>query len=460
MKRRKTMKKSSSITKLVATGVLIVVGALLSLVSFRFPFNINVPLWGGVDSYNSFVSQIRLGIDLVGGIYAIYEADEDDATADLDARMDGTRAMLQNMIVGMGFTEATVVREGADRIRVEVPDVDNPQEIFRIIGQPARLEFRINGVAQGLTGDHVTRARPVETHDGPSVQLELNSEGARIFYEITRDNRGQQMQIVTIIDDRETVVSSPTINDPIPGGTALITGMQTFELARNLSDQIMSGTFAVTLRLLSTDVVAPTLGANALVLSIVAGVIGVLLTMIFLCFFYRLMGGAASISLIIYVIVMLFLFAVVPWVQLTLPGIAGKILSIGIAVDANIIIFERIKDEYRRGKSMNAAYHTGFRRALRAIMDSHVTSLIAGLVLFIVGTGPVQSFALVFMLGIAVDLFVNFFFTRMLVKNFFNIAGDRPGLFRLRRGKDVEIIPDEPVDNKPRREELEPIAVV
>ena len=444
-------------------GGLIVLGFIFSFVSFRFPFGWNIPVGGpeGVDRYNSFVSQIRLGIDLVGGIYAVYEAADDEDTANMDQRMEGTRTMLQNMLVRMGHTEATVVRDGGRRLRVEVPDVDNPEEIFRIIGRPARLEFRIEGEVM-MTGQHIQSARPIDNYEGrPAVELRFNSAGAAEFYEVTRNNIGRNMDIVVIIEDDEQVVSSPSINSAIPGGNAVISGMGSIEAARNLADQIMSGTFSVQLRLLASDTVSPTLGANALRLSIIAGIIGVLLTMIFMCAFYRMFGAATCISLIIYTIIMLFLLAVLPWAQLTLSGIAGLILSLAMAVDANILIFERIKDEYRRGKSMNAAYHTGFKRAFWAIFDSEATSIIAGIALLIFGSGAVMSFALIFVIGICVAMFVNLVLTRMIVKNFIHLAGDRPKIFRLKRAAGVAEISDDfddDSDKKPR--DLEPIAVV
>ena len=461
MKKRRNPKKSNSIIKLSTLGVVLVIGFILSFATFRIP---HIPIGGpqGINTYHSAISQIRLGIDLVGGIYAVYEAADDEDTADMDQRMEGTRARLQAMLVRMGFVEATVVREGARRLRVEVPDVDDPQEIFNIIGRPARLEFRIAGETM-MEGDFVRSARPINNYDGqPAVALELTPAGGTRFYEITRDNRGANMDIVVIVGEDEEVVSSPTINDPIPGGNAIITGMASFDAARNLADQIMSGTFAVQLTLLQSDVVSPTLGANALRLSIIAGIIGVLLTMIFMCLFYRLLGVVTCISILAYTVIMIFLLAILPWAQLTLPGIAGMILGLGIAVDASILMFERIKDEYRKGKSINAAYHTGFRRAFWAIFDSELTGIIAGIALYIFGSGPVMSFALIFIVGIGVSMFVNLVLARMMVKNFFTLAGDRPRLFRLKRGSGVQEVPDDfdGGDSDKRVIDFEPVAVV
>jgi len=441
------MKKKSSIIKLSATGALIVLGIILSFASFHFPFGWNPNVGGpqGINRYNSFVSQIRLGIDLVGGIYAVYEAHEEDITADRDDRMNSTRTMLESMLAARGFTEATVVREGSDRLRVEVPDVDNPQEIFNIIGRPASLEFRIAGTAV-MSGEHIRNARPVDNHDGqgPAVELQFTSEGGDRFFEVTSQNVGQAMEIVVLVEgEAERVVSAPMINAAISGGNAVITGMGSFAAARELSDQIMSGTFSVRLVLIESDTVSATLGATALRMSLIAGIVGVVLVMLFMAWFYKMFGAIANISIVIYTILMLFLMAIIPWVQLTLPGIAGIILSIGMSIDANIIIYERIKDEYRKGKSMKASYHAGFKRALRAIIDSNVTGIGAGIVLYILGTGPVQSFALIFIIGIAVSVITNIVITRMLIKNFLNITGDRPKLFGLKRDKGVAEVPDD-----------------
>ena len=200
----------------------------------------------------------------------------------------------------------------------------------------------------------------------------------------------------------------------------------------------MSGTFDVALELKETQTVSPTLGENAMKYGLIAGVIGFVLVIAFLCVIYHMMGVAASLALVIYVIIYLFFLAVLPWVQLTLPGIAGILLSIGMAVDANVIIFERIKDEYRGGKSIMAAYHAGFKKALFAILDSNVTTVIACVLLMLLGTGSISGFALTLLVGVLISLFTALVVSRAILKYFINLNSYNAKLYHLKRGKQFE----------------------
>lgn len=421
----KAVKKKSTITKLVLIGIATLIGAIFAFVPMQFGLNIYDPLLSE--------ERISLGLDLKGGVYAVYQATNTD-TDNFDSKMDGTRAALESMLADKGYTEATIVREGTDRIRVEVPDVDDPSGILEIIGEPTSVKFVLDSTGETvITGENVVSADAYyDTQNGNVVRLILNSEGRRKFADATTNNQGQTMSIY--LGDSESPISSPTINAAITNGEAIITGSFTAESAQKLADQITSGTFDVALELIQSQTISPTLGEDAMKYGLIAGIVGFVLVIAFLCVIYRMLGVAASFALLIFVIIYLFFLAVLPWVQLTLPGIAGILLSIGMAVDANIIIFERIKDEYRGGKSIMAAYHAGFKKALFAILDSNVTTVIACILLMLLGTGSVSGFALTLLVGVLVSLFTALVVSRALVKYFVNLNSYNAKLYNLKRG--------------------------
>lgn len=422
------MKKKSSIIKLSIIGVVLIIGLVMSFCTMNI----------GLTTFKSFGSAIKLGLDLKGGVYAVYEMDETETTDNLSSRMDGTRTRLESMLIQKGYTEATVVREGTARLRVEVPDVDDPGSIFSIIGKPATLRFVLDETNQTiLTGENIEKAEAQysSSDGGYVVSLELDAEGTTAFSEATANNNGKTMSIISTVDGEDVTISSPTINEAITNGRAIISGSFTAESAQSLADQITSGQFEVKLSLLESNTVSPTLGDQALFYGVIAGLVGLILVMIFMCFVYRGMGGVASVSLLLYTVMMLFFLAVLPWVQLTLPGIAGIILSLGMAVDANIIIYERIKDEYRNGKSILASSHAGFKKATMAIVDSNVTTIIAAVVLLIFGTGSIQGFAITLLVGILLSLFSSLFITRKLLKYVMAINSTNAKFYNLKRGE-------------------------
>ena len=425
----KAVKKKSTIVKLALIGVALVVGMILAFCPMRFGFTL----------YNPFVKSISLGLDLKGGVYAVYQATNTD-TENFDSKLDGTRSSLESLLVSKGYSEATVVIEGNDRIRVEVPDVEDTSDILKIIGEPAEISFVLDNTNETvLTGEDVVRAQAFYSANdgGYVVSLSLTSAGQDKFYEATSNNIGNTMSIVVTIGGESTTISSPKINAAIQGD-AIISGNFTAESAQRLADQIMSGTFDVALELKNSQTISPTLGENALKYGLIAGIIGFVLVIAFICAVYRLSGLAASISLLLYVVIYLFFLAVLPWVQLTLPGIAGILLSIGMAVDANIIIFERIKEEYRNGKSIMAAYHAGFKKALFAILDSNVTTVIACILLLLLGTGTVSGFALTLLVGVLLSLFTALLVSRGRLKYFINLNSYNAKIYGLKRGRMYE----------------------
>ncbi|HEY8443770.1 MAG TPA: protein translocase subunit SecD [Clostridia bacterium] len=432
--------KRRAIVRLTFASIIIAIALVLALVPFRIPFT-NY-------RFTSFAGGIKLGIDLKGGVYAVYDiADDEPDRTNLDSRLDGTVTRLLSMITQKGYMEATVTREGETRIRVEVPDVENPKELFEVIGEPAKLEFRLEGETV-LTGDTVKEAFAAYTSDsGYVVSLEFNSVGAKRFADITRNNIGKTLDIVV----NDQVISSPVIQTAIENGKASITGNFTYESADRLAKQIVAGAFDVRLQLIESSVVSPTLGANALTTSLIAGAIGIVGILVFLCVLYRAMGAMASLSLLAFMALYLLLLWALPWVQLTLPGIAGIILSIGMAVDANIIIFERIKDEYRLGKSINASVAAGFKRSLNAIIDSNVTTIIAAIILIFMGSGSVRGFGITWLIGVVISMFCSLVITRALLKNMLRIEKVNAAVYNLKRAADIVEIPDEDDDKKNRK---------
>lgn len=429
--------KKRAIVKLVLTSVVIAIGLFFALIPFNVPFT-NY-------KFLSFSGGIKLGIDLKGGIYAVYDiADDEGDRTNLDSRLDGTVSRLYTMITEKGYMESTVSREGETRIRVEVPDLKNPTELFELIGEPAELEFRIDGETV-ITGNHVTEAYESYTNEnGYVVQLIFDSEGTQIFSEVTSAHQGDTMDIV--INDE--VYSSPTIEAAISNGKPIITGNFTYESASTLASQILSGAFDVKLQLKESSIVSPTLGKDALLTSLIAGIIGIIGIIIFMIVLYRVMGVMSSISLILFVILYLFFLWALPWVQLTLPGIAGIILSIGMAVDANIIIFENIKDEYKSGKSINASVISGHKKAMSAVLDSNITTIISAIILIIIGTGSIKGFGITWLIGVVLSMFCSVLITRGLLKNYLKINKDNAKLYNLKREEDIIEIPDDNDKNK------------
>lgn len=449
------MKKKSAIIKFIIVGAITLIGILMTFLQF--------PITGKYD-YNGFIYSIDLGLDLQGGVYAVYEAAASEGTPS-DSRMNGTVSQLTQLLTSKGYTEATVVREGTKRIRVEVPDVDDPEEIFSIIGDPAEIAFILESGDTVLTGDHIVDATAqYQSSDGKYVvALSLNSEGASRFADATSNNQGKTIRIDVTRGGTTQTVSTASINEAITGGQAVISGDFTYDTASELADQIMSGTFSVTLELKECSVVSATLGSNALLSGLIGGAVAFLIIMIFMCVFYRLFGVVAAASMIIYMVMMFMLLGLLPWVQLTLPGIAGIILSLGMMIDGNIIIYERIKDEFRQGKSILAAYYAGFKKATAAIVDGNITTIIAAVMLLIFGTGSIQGFGLTLLIGLVLSIFSSLVVTRFLLKWTLAIAGtSNRELYNLKRKEGFDESDEEQyvAKQKEKKQEVEGIRLV
>ena len=426
-------KKNISIRNFIAMAVLAVVGILLCVLSFPIPFTDY--------DYQGFAKSISLGLDLKGGMEAVYEAKTTKEGVSLDDAISGTIERLQELLTSEGYSEATVTTEGSNRIRVEVPDVSDPSEVLDLLGTPAKLAIRkekdVNAKAY-ITGDHIKNVESgYNSQSGEwGVSIEFNAEGTKIFKELSEELYESKKPIYIYLGDDEEPFSSPTFSSVIADGKTFIS-MSTEQAAKEYALKIKSGTFDTELTLLSSSTVSATLGADALKYSVIAGFVGLILIFAFMIYVYRDFGIIASFSLVFYLILMVFFLQAIPFVQLTLPGIAGIILSLGMAVDANVIIFERIKDEYRQGKRIQNCVQAGFKKALLAIVDSNVTTLIASVVLYILGTGAVKGFAVTLFLGIALSMLTSLLLTRLFVKWYLNINSTNPKRLNLKRGKDV-----------------------
>ena len=394
-----------AVISLVAIIVVVAVCAYLGLCGFGKGTMINyLKPWGDA---------ISLGLDLRGGVYTVYQA-ENNGDPDFDTKMESTVSILTSRLTRQGFTEATVTRQGSDRIRVEIPNVSDPNQILTIIGTPAQLYFVDESGNNLMEGAMVKNAQAAQDQDGkPCIAFELTDEGAKIFAEATAANLGKTISITL---DGETI-SRATVNTVIAGGKGELTGNFTADEAKNLATLILSGALPLNLTQLEVSAISATLGVEALDRAIQAGVIGVILVMLFMLFRYRLCGLVADIALTIYIMIVVLLLALTG-AQLTLPGVAGIILGIGMAVDANVVIFERIREEVKVGRPIGSAVRKGFSNALSAIIDSNVTTIIAAVVLYAFGTGSVRGFALTLGIGVATSLFTAVFVTHKLLDIF------------------------------------------
>lgn len=357
-------------------------------------------------------SYLKRGLDLEGGVYVLLEAlPSADTEADRDA-IQRSMTIIRNRIDQLGVNEPVMQPEGENRIRIELPGLKDQAQAMEVIGRTALLTFKNSAGEVLLTGADLKTAYFTRgQYNEPEVALEFDAEGKEKFAQATEKHLGE---IIAIFLDEE-LVSAPTVQNVIKDGKAVITGIPTAEEAGNVALMLRSGALPVELVELETRSVGPVLGENALKLSFKAGIIGMFIVIAFMLFYYRFAGLVADISLTVYV-ALVFLVLAVFKTTLTLPGIAGLILSIGMAVDANILIFERVKEELQTGKTALSAVNAGFQRAWSAILDANMTTIIAALVLFIVASGPVRGFAVVLLTGILCSMFSAIFLTRFLLR--------------------------------------------
>ena len=402
----------------------IIVGSLLL---FVFVYPQGVSKWVPVPNV-----PFRLGLDLLGGTHLVYQADLSKSENKNDA-MQGVRDVIERRVNFFGVAEPLIQISGQDRLIVELAGISDVGQAIKLIGETPFLEFketkadtqaileaqqkgqRLNEdplQSTGLNGRHLKRAAVAfdqQTYQ-PQVSLELTDEGAKLFAEITKKNLGK---IVAIYLDG-VPISTPVVQSEIKDGNAVITGKFTPIESKLLATRLNSGALPVPISLVSQQTIGASLGAESLAKSLKAGIYGLILVALFMILFYRLPGVVSVIALGVYVLIVLSVYKLIP-ITLTLAGIAGFILSLGMSVDANVLIFARMREELKAGKSIRASMHEGFSRAWLSVRDSHVTTLIGAFVLYTFTTSIVKGFALTLGIGVLTSLFTATVVTRTIL---------------------------------------------
>lgn len=356
---------------------------------------------------------IRQGLDLQGGTHVVLEA-EDTAEAPVNEdAMERVVRIMEKRVNELGLAEPIVQRQGERRIIVELPGIKDPDRAIAVIGKTAMLEFKNEEGETCLNGTDLKDAHEQTDQNGQNlVSLEFSDEGGKKFADLTSKNIGRN---IAILLDGE-VLTNPRVNEAITGGKAVITGNKTLEEAHNLAILLRSGSLPVKVNIIETRTVGPSLGQDSKDKSVFAFAIGLGAVILFMVLFYRLSGLIADIALMAYVILLLFSLKMLD-ATLTLPGVAGIILSIGMAVDANVLIFEHFKEEYLTGKTLRLSMDAGFSRAFTTIFDSNITTIIASGVLFFFGTGSIRGFAITLGLGVILSMFTAITLTQFMTKN-------------------------------------------
>ena len=358
---------------------------------------------------------VKLGLDLKGGVYAVLEAAPEKEGDIIDNEtMNSLIEVLDRRINGIGVAESVVQKAGNNRVIIELPGISDTTEAINMIGKTALLEFKIMD-ENGNLGE-------------PQINFEMKPEGAIEFARITRENVGKQLAIV--LDGK--VQTAPVIRTEIPGGTGSISGNYTVEEAKRTATLLNSGALPIKAEIVETRTVGASLGDESIAASMVAGKVAMVLIGIFMIIFYRFPGIVADIALVCFGLIT---FALLQFIgaTLTLPGIAGLILSAGMAVDANVIIFERIKEELGFGNTIRGAINAGFSKGFVAIFDSNLTTLIITGILFIFGTGPVKGFAVTLTIGTVASMFTAIVMTKVLLMVFVEVFHlNNPKLFGIR----------------------------
>lgn len=391
---------------------------------------------GGFCVYISpLTNSIKQGLDLQGGTHVVLQAvDTPELKVDDDA-VNRSVKIIERRVNELGLTEPVIQRQGKDRIIVELPGVKDPEKAIAMLGRTAMLQFKDQDGNVVLTGKDLKDAKAqISNGNQAVVGLEFNDEGGKKFADLTARNIGKQIAIVLDGD----VLTAPVVQEAITGGRAQISGSRTMEDAERLAILLRSGSLPVKIEVMENRTVGPTLGQDSKEKSIKAFSIGIIGVFVFMLIFYRLSGLVADVALLLYVMLLLLAMRYLN-ATLTLPGIAGIILSIGMAVDANVLIFERFKEELRRGKTLRSAMDAGFGRALVTIFDSNITTLMAAAVLFYLGTGPVKGFAVTLALGVVLSMFTAVTVTKFMLRFLiYSNLTSNPAFFGVGAGKPAD----------------------
>lgn len=418
--------KTKSVITLVVVILLLTVLAVFSLGVTGKGVTI------GITRFKPWYENVKLGMDTKGGVTVIYEAKEKEGS-DFDAGIKRIITIFENRLSSKGYSDVSITQQGTNRIRVEIADVASVSDVSSLLGTPGKLEFRDDEGNVICTGDQLKSATYLG-QDGSDyvVSITFDSDGTKSFAEATKKALEKKSYIAIYMDGSE--YSRPTVNAAITDGKAVIT-CATAEAANNMAIVLQSGAMPLDITEISASVVSATLGSEALNSALIGGLIGVILVFVFMLVVYRFMGLAADIALFVYMLIFYWFITSFPWMQLTLPSIAGIVLSIGMAVDANVVIFERIKEEFHSGKDLDSCVSIGYTKARSAILDANLTTIIAGLVMLMVGPAPIKNFATTLLAGVVISMLTAIFVTRYFLNVLIKLGINKPGLLSLKEGK-------------------------
>ncbi len=395
-------------SKVLSLLLVIVLVAAAAVVSVAPVFEQNKTL----SKYLPLIKDINLGLDLRGGVHVVFEAHDTPEAKVTPESMQQLKAIIENRVNGLGVSEPIIQLQGTNRLIVDLAGIKDPEEAVRTIAKTAYLQFITEDGKTVVTGADLQDAREGKNQNGQIVvNLEFTPAGTKKFAEATAANVHKKIAIV--LDNN--LLQNPEVQGPIPSGKAEINGYATLEDAHKIAMLLRSGALPVKVTVEEKRSVGPALGADSLAKSQHAGLVGVVAILVFMLVYYRLPGLVADFALIIYSIIVLGVY-IGMHVTMTLPGIAGFLLSLGIAVDANVIIFERAKEELRTGKTLRSAIDAGFKRGFVAVFDSNATTLITAIVLYFLGTGPIRGFAVTLTIGILASMFTAITMTRWLLQ--------------------------------------------
>ncbi len=415
---------------------------MVTIPQISLPFNKKIPKQSINFSEIIGAIPLKLGLDLQGGSQLVLEAEmEKIKNEDKDSALESAKEVIERRVNLFGVSEAEVQTSKVGdrrRILVSLPGVSDASSAANLVGKTAQLDFRElvestdsatpssildSFKTTGLTGGDLTKAQVSFSggnQAGPVVELQFNAEGGKKFAEITKRNINKPLGM--FLDDQPLSWPPPTVNQEILGGNAVISGGFTTETAKRLAVQLNAGALKVPVKVVDQRSIGATLGQESINRSLIAGIIGLITVMLYMLFYYGLYGLIADIALILYALFSVAVFKtglfILPPVTLTLAGIAGFILSIGMAVDANILIFERIKEEKRWGKNNRIAVDAGFKRAWSSIRDSNISSLLTAGILYSMGTGPVRGFAITLAIGVFISMITAISITRTILRIF------------------------------------------
>ncbi len=375
----------------------------------------------GAVVFPPLLQAMKLGLDLQGGVYILTQAQDTPDHAVTGDDMTALERVMRQRVDQLGIAEPIIQREGSDRLVIQLAGYSNPEEAVKLIGKTAQLEFKTSDGQVVVTGKDLKDAKAVinQQNGEPEITLQFNAEGTKKFAEATQKmvssygENDPRRHIAIYLDQQE--LTNPYVRQAIPSGEAVISGgFADFQEAANLAALLRGGALPVPVQIIERRAVGPTLGADSLARSKTAIIVALVLIALFMLLLYRLPGLVADFSLIIYALIVMGVL----WglkATLTLPGIAGLLLSVGMAVDANIIIYERLKEELRNGKTLRAAIDAGFKRAFTTVFDANATTVLAALVLYLLGSGTVRGFAVTLSVGIVASMFTAITLTRFLL---------------------------------------------